>query len=107
MGVTSCDGIRDRLHAIKDTSGLSFRQMAALPEFEPIPPGTLCAIYKGREVPRKWRRRLGLVDLLPAPACPKCGAVHVAKVCTAGRAVRRRRFVRVLGHAGWEIDYGY
>lgn len=35
------------------------------------------------------RHALGLPALLPAPACPRCGSVHVSKRCT--RLIRERR----------------
>lgn len=37
------------------------------------------------------RAALNLSALAPAPVCAKCGRVHVAKRCTAGPKVRRRR----------------
>jgi hypothetical protein len=86
--VRTSDIVSKRLAELKDTSGLTFRQMAALDEFHGIPPGTLCAIYKGAEVPRKWRRRLGLPEIKPAPACPDCGEVHtVDGMCRARKVV--------------------
>jgi hypothetical protein len=38
-----------------------------------------------------------------APTCHKCGKVHVTKRCTDKTKPRRpSKWVRVLGHAGWE-----
>ena len=46
-----------------------------------VPPGTLCAIAKGR-TPQKAsvRAALGLPVTAPAPVCPRCGVVHY-KTC--------------------------
>lgn len=49
-----------------------------------VPPGTLSRIVRdlGYEPKReKTRKRLRLAVLLPAPACPKCGQVHVTSRC--------------------------
>ena len=35
------------------------------------------------------RRKLGLPSMIPAPACPRCGIVHVKKRCDAGQFPRR------------------
>ncbi len=99
-GVRNPDGIKARLRELHDTSGLSFREIARNREFSPIPAGTICAIYKGAEVPKKWRKQLGLVELLPAPACPIHNVVHVRATCP-GNPPRRPRWVRVLGHSGY------
>ena len=52
------DILRERLRSLHDTSGLSWRKIAEIPEFKGVPAGTLCAIAKGAKVPKKWRRRL-------------------------------------------------
>lgn len=51
-----------------------------------IPPGTACAVAKGRE-PKSAsvRKALGLPVLHLAPACPACGVVHVSKRCPSKR----------------------
>lgn len=36
------------------------------------------------------RAQLGLPALVPAPACPKCGEVHVSKRCTKSSKPARR-----------------
>ena len=47
------------------------------------------------------RAILGLPEMLPAPACAKCGKVHTTARCTEGRQPRRR-WVRCAGHASGE-----
>jgi hypothetical protein len=56
---------RERLNLLHD-EGMSWRQIAALPEFEGIPAGTLCSIAKGDFEPRanEVRRRLGLTEIV-------------------------------------------
>lgn len=98
--VRTSDGIKERLYALHCTSGLSFRDIARQDDFKGVPPGTLCAIYHGAEVPHKWRARFGLTPLLPAPACDKCGQVHVSRRCTQSNNTSARRWVRCAGHAG-------
>lgn len=83
--VTSCDKVQERLRSLHDRYGLSFRTIAYLGEFRPIPAGTLCTIYKTGRVPNKWCKRLGLQEYKTAPACSKCGEVHVTKTCTTLR----------------------
>ena len=53
------DTLRKRLGDMR-AAKMTWRAIAA--EFRPVPPGTLCAIYKGR-APKKlsYRRALGLV----------------------------------------------
>ena len=101
--VRTCDSIKERLTVLHRANGLTFREIAALPEFTPVPAGTLCTIFKGGEVPKKWRTRFGMTEFLPAPACAKCGKVHTTARCTEGKQPRRR-WVRCAGHAGgrWE-----
>lgn len=55
--VTASDILRGLLTRARDTSVLSWRQIALLEEFSPLPPGTLCSIYKGAEIPRCWWKR--------------------------------------------------
>lgn len=68
--VQSLDTVRERLNHLHDTVGLSWRKIAALDEFTNkdgvgIPPGTLCAIAKGREPKKNEHRRiLGLREII-------------------------------------------
>ena len=57
-----------------------------------VPPGTLCAVFKGRE-PHKAtiRAALGLPVTVPVPVCPACGKPPLAKhhVCPADNSKPR------------------
>lgn len=55
------------------TGGMAYR-LANEPGYEPKSP--------------HYRHVLGLPALIPAPACMKCGQVHVTKRCTNGTARR-------------------
>ena len=58
--VRTCDSIRERLIYLNGTEGHTFRKIALMDEFIPVPPGTLCAISKGDKVPERWRTHLGM-----------------------------------------------
>ena len=45
-----------------DTSGLPWREFALLGRYAGIPAGTLCAIYNGDEIPKKWYKQLNIKD---------------------------------------------
>jgi hypothetical protein len=64
-GVQSLDMVQERLNCLHEIGGLSWRRIAALEEYEGIPPGTLNAIAKGRE-PKKLEHRkiLGLPEII-------------------------------------------
>jgi hypothetical protein len=49
------------------------------------------------------RALLGLAEMYPAPACKKCGKVHVSRRCTE-TVNPRPRWVRVMGHEGWRLQ---
>lgn len=66
MLVTTSDIIQKWLKYLHDTSGLSDRDIATKPHFSGIPAGTINTIRKHGKIPRKWKRRLGVV-------CPHCG----------------------------------
>lgn len=62
--VQSLDTVRMRLIALNDDTGLSWREIAKMDDFKGIPPGTLCAIAKGREPMKPEHRRiLNLADV--------------------------------------------
>lgn len=70
--------LQERLNELHDTSGLSWREIAARDEFCGISFATLQAIAKGREPhdPRT-RRKLGLPPrAVPVMPCDECGHVH-------------------------------
>jgi hypothetical protein len=58
-----------------------------------IPGGTLSRIAQsgGEFFPAKWADLLGVkvVAMIPAPACPKCGEVHVTKRCNKTAKVQK------------------
>lgn len=53
--VTICDTPIQRLKSLRDTSMLSWRQIASQGEFEGIPAGTLATIAKTGKIPKKYR----------------------------------------------------
>lgn len=65
--VRSCEATKKRLKAYRDISGLSWTEIAAKIEFLPIPAGTLCSIYHGMPIPKKWYGHFGL----PRPRPPR------------------------------------
>jgi len=103
MPVTNCDGLFQAICSLKDIGGYSFHKMAVMSDFRGMPAGTICAVYHGKPLPKKWREAFGFPVMLPAPACAKCGKVHTTARCTEGRTAGRR-WVRCAGHAGggWE-----
>lgn len=74
--VTKRDTIRGRLKELNGSGGLSWRKIAALPDFVPVPAGTLCRYAKTGYLPPKWRVRFGLIAYVPTLACPVHGVVH-------------------------------
>lgn len=79
--VQTLDTLKADLQARRATgmTGMTWRAIAA--DFPGAPPGTLCAIAKGRE-PKgaRVREALGLPALAPAPVCRVHGVVH-ARQC--------------------------
>ena len=59
-GCHSPDTLRSELEHLHDTLDMSWRQIAALAQYSPIPAGTLCSIAKGAKIPRKWLQRLNV-----------------------------------------------
>jgi hypothetical protein len=74
----------------KHDAGISLRDISA--DYQNITHADISRILQG-EFPRSVCKReaLGLPMLLPAPACPKCGGVHVTKRCTDGDKPRKPR----------------
>ena len=73
----ACDIVWQDIDRLRNTFSLSWRKIACTPKYRGIPAGTLCAFYKGeKEIPVKYRARLGIPYELPAPACPTHGIVH-------------------------------
>ena len=57
----SPDIVQEELQELSDSLSLSWRDIAQLPEYKGIPPGTLCTIAKTGYIPKKWRRKLNIV----------------------------------------------
>lgn len=90
MPVRNPDIVRARLKALRDTPGLTWRQIAAEGEFAGIPPGTLCAIAGGAPIPQRHRARLGLPPLgariVPvAGFIPEGALAFEARRCVCGQ----------------------
>jgi len=83
MPVTNPDIIQERLKSLHGPS-MPWREIAKLDDYRGIPAGTLCTIAKTGKVPGRWRKRLGLPELAPAPVCVSCGSVHAGN-CNPGR----------------------
>lgn len=69
--------------------GMSLREIAYVIYGDKLTHGVIQRAMKG-EFPKASKKRaaLGLSPLVPAPACPICGAAHtIDGVCTAGKAV--------------------
>lgn len=79
-GVTQSNTVREKLRHLHDTDGKSFRDIGRMEEFLGIPTRTLHAIYSGhRDIPKKFRARFNLPDLVEVDVCPECGLVHTHK----------------------------
>lgn len=88
--VGASDIIRAKIRDYKDKSMLSFRKIAAKPEFKNMTPGTICDIYHGGMIPRRYWPDFGIVELAPAPVCPIHHIVHVTKRCPSGKPAAPR-----------------
>jgi hypothetical protein len=97
-GVQTLDMAQICTELLNRHSDMSWREIASKPEYRGIPAGTLWSIAKGRE-PKSLRYRtiLHLPALIPTPACPKCGAVHTTKRCTANKPAPRPSWRAELG----------
>lgn len=53
---------------LREKRSMTWREIAAQPEFQGIPPGSLCAFYKGNWQPKDnaVRRQLGLTEIITA-----------------------------------------
>jgi len=86
---------------LHDTHGLKWRNIANLDEYRGIPPGTLCAIVKGRKVKKTaYRIILGLLALVSVAACKDCGEGHAARSCPKKRKPPCRMNRRAVGIGG-------
>ena len=55
----------ERIQAYRN-DGLSYRQIADLPQYKGLKPGTICSFAKGNYIPKRSdiRRKLGLPELI-------------------------------------------
>jgi hypothetical protein len=93
-----------RLKDLHDIEGKSWRYIAKnIDPYKGISHATLRRIAMGI-APKEPHicEQLHIVIMMPAPVCGKCGVVHTTKRCTANDKPAARRWVRVMGHAGWE-----
>jgi hypothetical protein len=54
------ENVQDDLKRLHTVDGLSWDEIAALPQYSGIPPGTLCGIVTQGYIPPKWGRKLGI-----------------------------------------------
>ena len=59
--IRSSDSVRADLIADFDTVDLIWSEFALLEPYSPIPAGTLCTIYNGGPIPKKWHKHLNMV----------------------------------------------
>ena len=89
---------------VRDKLCLKWDEIAEMPEFRGIPKQTLNQIYHGkRDVPKKYRARLGEPDTAPAPVCAVHGVVHCydcAKQVVKDRDAKPKEYKRW----GWLWD---
>ena len=79
---------------------LTWRKISALPQYSPIPAGTLCRWYHTGYLPLKWYYRLGIPEPVTVRPCPQCGEIHnMLKTCKADRRKRHRIAISKLDPA--------
>jgi hypothetical protein len=83
VNVRECDSLKKRLKVYRDTDGLTWTEIALKAEFLPIPAGTLCSIYHGCPIPKKWFSHFGL----PRPRPPRI-AIRLDNPESAARSIR-------------------
>lgn len=98
--VRNTDTLRKALIRAHATLG-TWRKVAAHPDWNPVPAGTLCTFAKDGYLPKKWHFELGLPAHKPAPVCSHCGEVHVSKRCTA----RKRKYKDLFSIPVEELRY--
>jgi hypothetical protein len=72
----------------------------------PITHSDIQRILQGKEPrdPRK-RKALNLSSLVPAPACPHCGIVHISKRCPSQRKQSRDLFSMSVAELRWRLEH--
>jgi hypothetical protein len=66
------EGVKQALKMLHDTHMLSWPKIAKNAKNSKIPAGTLCSIYHGMRVPKKWRPEFDMPKLREMPICDKC-----------------------------------
>jgi hypothetical protein len=94
------EAVIERLRELHGIQGLSWPKIAARAEYLPIPAGTLCSIYHGYPIPKKWRKDLGLPKLITRSACHSCGEDHTTKRCKSSNHKKRNRLSINLDNPG-------
>jgi len=89
MPVKNSDTVSAEIKELHDTYGLSFREIANLPTYRPIPFGTIAMIYHGGRVPNKWRKQLNMPKLVKVPE------TMVRKNAPAGTGRKRPRRIPI------------
>ena len=87
--VRASDIVQDELQRVRSVTGRTWRAIAEMPEYSPIPAGTLATIAKTGYIPPKWYHHLGLPPkaILTEP-CLKCGEVHTVPWCTKEAGIK-------------------
>ena len=87
--VRASDIVQGELQRVRSVTGRTWRAIAEMPEYTPIPAGTLATIAKTGYIPPKWYHHLGLPPkaILTEP-CLKCGEVHTVPWCTKEAGVK-------------------
>jgi len=62
--VETSDTVSKTIKVLYRTHGLTFREIAALPAYAPIPFSTIADIYHGEKVPNKWRYKFDMPKII-------------------------------------------
>ena len=89
MPVKTSDTVLSAITELHDDNGMSFRQIAALPSYDPIPFSTIVYIYHGGRVPNKWRYKFDMPQII------KVRSDMVRKTAPRGTGKPRKRAARV------------
>ena len=69
------EGVQEALTLLHDAHTLSWPKIALyakINRISEIPAGTMCSVYHGLRVPKKWRADFGMPELQLLPICPDC-----------------------------------
>jgi hypothetical protein len=99
VAVQTLYNVRQSLRVMKENYHMSWREIALENICKGVSIGSLCRIYHGFEPGNKIRKQLGIVELLPAEACVKCGKVHTKNTCPdAPKRAHKYHYVTIDGH---------